>query len=257
MRQATLPLANADGGWGWRGPWRRRRASERGDRELESTEDLQIAFQKLHVPWPIRGGRAGMPPGNQFLVRPLAETVDLAKDRVYYISMMMREEEDVATDPKPVRHGSARLTLRSSEDYWGARVSFGLPSSRKPHIELADFIRFTGSEIPSGQSLIWVAKIAARSRGEDEMFFRVYQEGESFDVFEPADWSITSRRVQSDSKLDVLLLTSTGETRRWFDEVRIGTSWRAVIPIARPTAVGTITPVSQVTDPGDPLELNV
>jgi hypothetical protein len=234
----TLPLVDADGGWGWWGPWRRRRNGERDAREPQSPREMQIAFQKLRVPWPIRGGRAGMlemAPGNEYLIRPLQEPVDLARDRVYFLSMMIREDLDAKATTTPKRDESARLTLRSSEDYWGDRVCFGLPQHRKPHIEVADFIRFTGPEVSGGQTMIWVAKIAAQRRGEDEIFFRVYQEGESLDIFELADWSIVSRGVKSDAKLDLLLLSSTGETRRWFDEIRIGTSWRAVIPIAQRT----------------------
>ena len=96
--------------------------------------------------------------------------------------------------------------------------------------------------------MICVAKIAEQQRGEDEMSFRVYQEGESLDIFEPADWSIASRGFRSDAKLDVLLLSSTGETRRWFDEVRIGTSWRAVVPINQQTKVAAPQGSSPVAD---------
>jgi hypothetical protein len=189
-----------------------------------------------------------MAPGNKFFVRQLEEPIDLAEDRVYYLSVMIREDLDAKKATTPNRNESARLTLRCSEDYWGDRVCFGLPRHRTPHIELADFIRFTGPQVSGGQTMIWVAKIAAQQRGEDEIFFRVYQEGESLDIFEPADWSIASRGVRSDAKLDVLLITSTGETRRWFDEVRIGTSWRAVVPIAQPTKVAAAREESPAAD---------
>ena len=244
----SIPIDTANGGWGWSGPWRLRRATEGNVREPDSTTDMLIAFQKLNVPWPIRGGRAGMlelPPGNDYRVRPLSKAVDLKRDAVYYISMMMREQPLAEGDRDRLRDESARITFRSSADYWGDRVSFALPGSRKPHIELADFIRFTGPEIPEAQSLLWVAKIVSRRHGEDEIFFRLYQEGESLDIVEPADWSIVSRGARSNAQLDLVILTSTGATRRWFDEFRIGTSWRAVVPIARPTKVGAV----QVTRP--------
>ena len=241
----TLPLVHASGGYGWRGPWRCPR------NKSESTRDMQIAFQKLRVPWPILGGRAGMlemAPGNKLLERPLEEPVNLASDRVYYLSIMMREDVDAKEGTARKRNESARLTLRSSEDYWGDRVCFGLPKHRTPHIELADYNRFTGRQVSGGQTMIWVAKIAAQQRGEDEIFFRVYQEGESLDIFEPADWSITSRGFRSDAKLDLLSLASRGKTRRWFDEVRIGTRWRAVVPIAKPTKVAAQQGPSPVAD---------
>jgi hypothetical protein len=237
----SLPVDGANGGWGWDGPWRLRRPEEGNVREPDSTTNMLIAFQKLNVPWPIRGGRAGMlelPPGNDYRIRPLSKAVDLNRDAVYYISMMMREQPMDERTRDELRQESARITFRSSADYWGDRVSFALPGSRKPHIELADFIRFTGPEISEAQSLLWVTKIVSRHRGEDEIFFRLYQEGDSLDIVEPADWSIVSRGVRTDAYLDLVILTSTGATRRWFDELRMGTSWRAVIPIARPTKIG-------------------
>ena len=236
-----LPIASAAGGWGWQGPWRLRQAAEGNAREPDATTDMLIAYQKLNVPWPIRGGRAGMlelPPGDNFRVRKLAQPLDLDRNAVYYLSMMMREQASEEATPQSLRHTAARLTLRSSQDYWGERVSFSLPATRKPHIELADFIRFNGLQVTEGQSLLWVAKIVARRQGKDEVFFRIYQEGESLDILEPAQWSIVARGVRSAARLDLLLLTSTGRTRRWFDELRIGTSWRAVVPIDRRTRIG-------------------
>jgi hypothetical protein len=202
---------------------------------------MLIAFQKLAVPWPIRGGRAGMlemPPGDNYRLRTLDQPINLAKDSVYYASMMMREEPLANPTPRTLRKSTARLTLRCSADYWGDRVSFAFPRTRKPHIELADFIRFTGSPVPDGQSLLWTANIIARRQGEDEVYFRLYQEDDSLDIVEPAEWNIVSRGIQSDARLDLLVLTSTGPTRRWFDELRIGTSWRAVVPIDQPRIMG-------------------
>lgn len=237
----SLPVDQANGRWGWRGPWRLRTEAEGSLREPDSTTDMLIAFQKLAVPWPIRGGRAGMlemPPGDNYRLRSLDQPIDLAKDAVYYVSMMIGEEAPANSTPRALHQSAARLTLRSSADYWGDRVSFALPCTRKPHIEVADFIRFTGSPISERQSLLWTAKIIARRQSEDEIYFRLYQEGDSLDIVEPAEWSIVSRGVRSDAKLDLLMLTNTGLTRRWFDELRIGTSWRAVVPIDEPRIMG-------------------
>jgi hypothetical protein len=77
-----------------------------------------------------------------------------------------------------------------------------------------------------------VGKIAARSQGEAEIFFRVYGEGETLDTMEPASWSVKSRGVHSDAQLDLVLLTKMDGGTCWWDEVRIGKSWRAVVPMA-------------------------
>jgi hypothetical protein len=75
----------------------------------------------------------------------------------------------------------------------------------------------------------WVGKIVARAQGEDEIFFRVYEDGEPFDLMEPASWSVQTRGVQSDAQLDVVELSVSGPSVCWFDELRIGKNWRAAV----------------------------
>ena len=47
-----LPLADADGGSGWAGPWR-----PSPNAKPDQFKDLTIASAKLNVPWPVAGGR--------------------------------------------------------------------------------------------------------------------------------------------------------------------------------------------------------
>jgi hypothetical protein len=239
----ALPVSSADGGWGWNGPWRSRRLPKQEENPANEAM-MHIGFRKLSVPWPIRGGRAGMMEielGNQAFVRPLAKPISLKRDAVYYISMMMREEPRGGEQDSDKRRDLATLILRGSGGHWSQRLGFGLSGSRSPHIELTDFSRFVGPKIAGSQSMIWAAKIVARRNGEDQVFFRVYQEGDSLDIVEPADWSVVSRDLRSDSLLDLVQVSSEGNTSRWFDEIRIGTSWRAVIPISKATRVNQKT----------------
>jgi hypothetical protein len=243
----SLALSAASGGWGWNGPWREHRLPKQPPGVGQSAA-MQIGFQQLSIPWPIRGGRAGMleiPPGRRAFVRPLAQPISLRRDAVYYISMMMRESAHEANDGNRPLREIASLSLRGSGSYWSDRVGLGLHSGHSPHIEISDFNRFVGPRIARSQSMIWAAKIVARKHAEDQIFFRVYQEGDSLDIVEPADWSVISRNLRSDALLDRLQVSSEGNTTRWFDEIRIGTSWRAVIPISKATEIHD---ASQKTD---------
>ena len=230
-----LALKEADGGWGWNGPWKNQHLPKQ-TADPSDNAMMRVGFQQLSVPWPIRGGRAGMleiGPGRRAFARPLASPISLRRDAVYYVSMMMREsisEDD--TENRSLRE-VASLTLRGSGSYWSDRLGFGLSSGSSPHIEITDFSRFVGPKIGRSQSMIWAAKIVARKHGEDQVFLRIYQEGDSLDIVEPADWSVISQDLQSDALLDRVQILSEGNATRWFDEIRVGTSWRAVIPISK------------------------
>jgi hypothetical protein len=228
----SVPLADANGGQGWAGPWR---LSPGAKRSPTNADDLNIAFGKLNVPWPVRGGRGAMleaTPEYQSRSRPLAQPVCLDEDGVYYLSVMVRWQ---APAPAPPQAGptnpSVRMVLRCSENFNGDRVMFNLPVSHRPQIDLRSGAIFTSqTPVPRNETQFWVGKIVARRNGEDEVFFRVYGEHEPLDSIEPADWSVRSRGVHSDARLDLLLLSKFGGGTCWFDEVRIGKSWRAVVP---------------------------
>jgi hypothetical protein len=67
-----MPISAANGGQGWAGPWRLRHEREMDLRQPDAFPGMLIALQKLTVPWPIRGGRAGMlemPPGGCYRLR--------------------------------------------------------------------------------------------------------------------------------------------------------------------------------------------
>jgi hypothetical protein len=225
-----LPVADANGGSGWAGPWFVTGKLPRGD-----TEDLNIAFGKLKVPWPVRGGRGPMleaSPEYQSRRRLLAQPIRLDEDGVYYVSVLTRWDAPPAA-PAGQTMPAVRLVLRSSTDFNGDHVMFNLPVFQRPQLDIRTGAIFTSSQtVARNETQFWVGKIVARRQGEDEIFFRVYGEGETLDTIEPGTWSVRSRGVRSDAKLDLILLTKFGGGTCWWDEIRIGKSWRAVVPTA-------------------------
>ncbi|HVR87429.1 MAG TPA: FecR domain-containing protein [Planctomycetota bacterium] len=225
-----LPLAQAKGGIGWAGPWS---VSPGVKLSPGGTGDLTIASGMLHVPWPVQGGRGPMleaAPEYQSRRRQLAEPVRLDEDGVYYVSVIVRWD---APPPPPTGQTmpAVRLVLRSSTDFNGDHVMFNLPVFQQPQLDIQTGAIFTSSQtVARNETQFWVGKIVARRQGEDEIFFRVYGEGEPLPMIEPASWSVKSRGVRSDARLDLVLLTKMDGGMCWWDEVRIGKSWRAVVP---------------------------
>jgi ferric-dicitrate binding protein FerR (iron transport regulator) len=225
-----LPLANATGGFGWSGPWFYPGKLPPGD-----TEHLTIALGKLQVPWSLQGGRGPMLESQHEYVsrrRMLAQPIRLDEDGVYYVSVLVRWDTP-PTLPAGQTLPAIRLVLRCSDNFNGDHVMFNLPAFHRPQIDIRSGAIFTSTHtVPKGETQLWVGKIVARKQGEDEVFFRVYGEGDALDTIEPASWHVRSRGISSEAKLDLLLLTKFGGGTCWWDEIRIGKSWRAVVPTA-------------------------
>jgi hypothetical protein len=223
-------------GKGWAGPWRLRQSSEqRLPNEIDSTTDMRIVEGGLTVPWPIPGGKLGgleMPAGRSFRLRPMKQGIDMANDGITYFSLMTHEPDHSLRKPAARPQEGVRLTFRSSADYWGESLSFGWDRRLQPHIQAGAAGAFVSlANVPNEQSLLWVGKIIRRASGEDEVFFRIYGQQDVLDFAEPPTWHVTSRGLHQDAALDLVVLSSTGQSPRIVDELRIGPTWRSVVPI--------------------------
>ncbi len=224
-------------GKGWAGPWRLRSPLERSRHgEPDSTTDMRIVHGKLNVAWPVPGGRLGMlemPAGKTFRVRPMVRPIDLAEDEITYFSLMTYEP-DHSNRPRTRPHEGVRLTYRSSADYWGEALSFGLGQGQRPHIQNGiGYGAKSSLRFPDEQSLLWVGKIVSRRNEEDQVSLRIYGQTDILDFAEPAEWHVATRGLRHDAKLDLVLLTSQGASPRIVDELRIGPTWRSVVPIRK------------------------
>jgi ferric-dicitrate binding protein FerR (iron transport regulator) len=228
-------------GKGWAGPWRLRQGIElRNVNETDTATDMRIVHGKLTVPWPVTGGRLGMlemPAGRTFRVRPTANPIAMGQDGITYFSMMTLEP-DHSTRSKSARpQEGVRLTFRSSAEFWGECLSFGWDRRLQPHIQAGAAGTFVSlAKVPSEQSLLWVGKIIRRADGEDEVFFRIYGQADVLDFTEPATWHVASRGLHQDAAFDLVVLSSAGQSPRIVDELRIGPTWRSVVPIQRQLA---------------------
>lgn len=85
--------------------------------------------------------------------------------------------------------------------------------------------------LPPEQTTLWVGKIISREQGEDEIYFRVYGEQDVLGYAEPSTWHVVTRGVDIATRLDRVLLSSTGQTAKIVDELRIGPTWRSIAPM--------------------------
>ncbi|WP_166831801.1 FecR family protein [Thalassoroseus pseudoceratinae] len=229
-----LPLKESDVGIGWTGPWRKRVASERTrPYDAPSPDHLEIVHGQMNVPWPVPGGRLGalkLTGGRVYYVRRLKTAIELGREDVTFLSMMVREMERADRDSDTKER--LRLTFRSSQDYDGELVSFGRDAKFRPVVSTGGGVWHTSPmTLPTGQTTLWIGKIISHKNGDDEISFRVYGEEDALEYAEPSTWHVVTRDVDLDARLDLVLLSSEGTTDRIIDELRIGPTWRSVTPI--------------------------
>jgi len=230
-----LQLKDSTVGIGWTGPWRKRLPVERKVPSKDASPDyFEVVHGEMNVTWPVPGGRLGslnLPGGGVYYIRPMKNKIKLNEDSVTFVSLMVRETMRPTDSDRPKER--LRLTLRSSDDFHGQCVSFGHGSGFRPFVQVGEGVVFTSPLIlPAEQTMLWIGKIVAREQGEDEVYFRVYGEGDALDYAEPATWHVVSRGAKLDAELNLVLLSSEGRTDRLVDELRIGPTWRSVAPMA-------------------------
>jgi len=225
-----IALSQADGGFGWRRPWRLRQGVE-ATPEPDRSDRMLIVPESLRGSWPPsadRGGALSLPPGSSFFLRELKDPVDLSRDGAYYVSFLLRREPDAA--PNPSRDPHFRLTLRSSKDFWGPSISAGLQDARRPTLQFQGRDNFVGSaEVAVGRTSLWVLKIATSRVHPDEFFLKVFGKAEPLPRFEPSHWTVTTGPVPTDASLDLVVLTGTGPATHIVDGLRFGRTWESVI----------------------------
>ncbi len=234
-KEGSYPPSSMSFGKGWAGPWRLRREEEFIGRGLpDTTTDMRIVHGEQSLPWRMNRGGIGMlemPAGVCVRIRPMVLPLEMGCDGITYFSLIT--QEPVRPEPgNRTKTESLRFAFRSSTDFSGDFLSFGYGPDQKPYISGASFGNMQSlKSIPSGQSLLWIGKIIRRAEGDDEISFRIYGQKDELDYAEPKTWHVNARGVHMDASLDLLVLSSMGNAPRMVDEIRIGATWRSVVPI--------------------------
>ena len=233
--EGIVPLSKSRRGKGWVGPWRQRTVFEGFREDEDVTDTLEIVHGEMNVTWPVPGGELGMlrlPPGKTFRIREMQRPLNLNEDAIYYFSLMVREPDYENRPRKAKPQEGIRLTFRSSEDYYGESLSFGISPELNPQIRTGLGVGFFSAvRTPSDQTTLWIGKAISRAIGEDEVSFRIFSESDELTYAEPSVWHVVSKGLNLSAKLDLVVLTSQGTASRIVDELRIGPTWRSVVPM--------------------------
>jgi hypothetical protein len=233
--EGEVPLSESGRGKGWIGPWRQRTEFEGYREDEDVTDTLCIVHGQMNVTWPVPGGKMGMlqlPPGKTFRVREMQRPIDLNSDGIYYFSFMVREPDYGKRPQKARPQEGIRLTFRSSEDYFGETLSFGISADLHPQLRTGRGVGFfSAADAPSDQTTLWIGKVIARGQGEDEVSFRIFAESDELTYAEPSAWHVISKGIDLSASLNLVVLTSQGTAERIVDELRFGPTWRSVTPL--------------------------
>jgi hypothetical protein len=231
LEEGSYQPAEIVKGKGWAGPWRLRTKEEYGLHSADTSTDMRIAYAKMEMAWPVRGGKQGMleiPPGRNIRMRQMKQAIDLSKDGITYVSFLAADQR---TDSAGRKH-NFRVSFRSTDDYFGETLSLGWAQRGLPRVMTSTGqTRRAVRNIPANETVFCVAKITTSARGNDKISFRFYREQDSLDIFEPAEWDIQLRDLDYSAKLNLLLLTSQGDSVTYVDELRVGPTWRSVTPL--------------------------
>jgi hypothetical protein len=226
-----------DGGTGWRGPWRIRREDEAADAiGFDIDRSTRVLHRLLEAPSWFQAGGQGMletKPGEYYRVRRLAQPVEFNTDGITYFSLISHEPAHASPRSQRVDE-KVRIVFRSSRNLRNDRtdlLSFGWGVGLTPRISVSNSQIFNSPiRLRPEQTLLWIGKMIRRSTGEDELSFIVYSQDDQVDFAEPSTWHVVSRGVDLDNSFDLILLCSDGASARLLDELRIGPTWRSVVP---------------------------
>jgi len=225
------PMMTADrahGGMGWPSPWRGPLAPEKVEvaPRMEFEPGASLAFGGLAAP---RGGSLVFGAQRWFRARALPLPVDFGADGVHYFSFLMRAMPPTAAagqKPWPMRFA----LVSSSTHVW---VAVSLGTSFRPLILAQGNNNSAGEPLTAGETVFVVCKVVTSRQGADQMFLRVYRSGESIEAGETTHWTVSSRALHFDDVLDHVELAIPRSEGGRFDELRVGTSWAAVVPLTQ------------------------
>lgn len=222
----VISIANGEGGKGWAGPWRIRRPSEK--RNGQTTQNDEPEQLEIATPAESDNAMLLMPASFSCYVRPLAVPVRMDRDDITYLSLRLKRNQDspIETWIDP----GMRVTLRSSQDYFGRWICAGSNGQDQPFIQTGGGIGATSPTVLKlNESVTWVIKIVSHPGAEDSIYFRILTSDDELSISEPAAWHLTAHGVDLSLPLDRLLLSCAGPNSFFVDDVRIGPTWRSVV----------------------------
>jgi hypothetical protein len=224
-----LRMGNANGGFGWIGPW------TPGFARPQVNNDLNVLAlnvkESLFRPGCEAASVGGSFDYNGFAKyhRRLASPVRLDRDGVYFLSFLFRRE-----GPQADAYNSLAILLRPNDeippDKWDARkrLNIGVVANNQLTTHWAGIGCKTPIPLLQGETYLMVAKIVASRSNPDQVFLRVYGPEERIEHEETGSWTVIGPQFESSLVFDWLEIHINSKTRQTMDEIRLGSTWSAV-----------------------------
>lgn len=218
----------ADGGFGWKGPWFRN--SYQSDLEILFGVDASLeAPAGLVAP---AGGRLVLPPEPErpdtyrhACMRRFATPIEPDVDGVTYFSALVSR----STQPAGPTHHWLHVML-VSEKSPRDRMGFAVLSDFHPQVMGPQGNANATSSIVAGRPYLFVIKFVTGRDAAEQMFLKVYDRDQAVDAVEPENWTVVGRPYRMKARIDAIHVYNGTECGYDVDEIRFGTSWLSVTP---------------------------
>jgi len=233
MENSISRKAEANGGVGWNSHWYRGWPSS--DQILDFEPGKKLKGPPLFAN--AAGGSLEFPAERldqhfrEASKRVLADPIDMNVDSVRYISFLLhRDQQSLGQDNEWFRFMLVASAKRVR------RLGFGVLSDRRPIIFNLEGNATSSERIEDGNTYLFVVKIVTGEKRRDQMFLKCYGPSDAVDLSEPFEWTVSGRMVQHDEVMDEFHLYNGPDRAYWADEIRLGTSWESVTPLAKKEA---------------------
>jgi hypothetical protein len=226
---AVLHAGKADGGFGWKGPWKPgfARPLNPGDHNRLAL-NVKEGLTRPGAAVPAVGGSFDYTGFTKYH-RRLATPVRLDADGTYYLSFLFRR-----FGPPADQLNAVAVLLRTDDEFRQKkdeprkRLNVGVGGMNQLFTHLGGVGSRTPLPLSYGQTYLLVAKITAGRTRPAQVFLRVYGPDEPVDPREPNSWSVAGPPFQNDLVFDWLEVHINSKTRQTIDEIRLGTTWSSV-----------------------------
>ena len=235
------------GGFGFTAPWKSaRHYMAIGNEETAKAQYLSSSLGSRALQIQATGGAIQLS-GGMMLQRELSTPIDLSRDGVYYLSFLIRRSSETLPKFPGIGHwGNLTFGLESQDGFRRAKtersVRFGM-SFQQPDINDVPRFHPVVCVAPGHRALglptvkeevtyLFVGKILASADGPDQVLLRVYRQRDKIEPSEPAAWNAASPMEYSDDVCTHVKLKAVDANPYTFDELRIGRTWRSVLPVS-------------------------
>lgn len=209
-------------GIGWENPWRKKINSgelAQGDSHpRKSLARTDLAENQLGL-IELRNGKTAW--------RTLQQPIRMDTNAIYYLSFYLQK---INNGPDAGSEQFGNLSLQPSMVLEHPRnILFGMSSEGYATLQADMQIIESAPPLQTGETYFFVAKIVASEKASDQVFMRAFSEAEPIPDQEPPVWTANTTPFQSAHVFDLVRLKVARRGDFLFDELRIGTTWGAVI----------------------------